>query len=199
MPSFVQAIIYFLSAMILLRITGKRTISQMTPSETVIMIGIGTVLVHPLKSEMPWVSVYHGVLIVLGVVIVSLLQIYLPKSKKWLMGEPILLIREGQVLNDNLKKARIPIDELKMMLRLNQINDISKVKSASFEVSGRLGIEVYPEHSYATKKDIEDLKQAIKLIGSQMNANPVFYTPPSDPRNNLFNQVEKVQEKDPLQ
>lgn len=199
MPSVLQAIIYFVAALILFRVGGKRSISQMTPSEAVIIIGIGTVLVHPLKSTDIWISVYHGGLIMLGLLIVSLLQIYLPRTKKWTMGEPILLIKEGQILRQNLKKARIPEDELKMMLRLKKVNDVSKVKSGSFEVNGELGLELYPEYTYATKKDIEDLKQAIQLIGSQLNAKSVFYTPATPKEQNLFKQVEKAQEKDPLQ
>ncbi|WP_407271831.1 hypothetical protein [Radiobacillus sp. PE A8.2] len=138
MPGWVQATIYFVAAVTLLRIGGKRTISQATPSEVAIMIGIGTVLVHPLKSESSWISIYHGALIVLGLLI-------------------------------------------------------------TIEVNGDLGVETFPEQSFATKQDIEELKNAIKLIGNSVNAPVFFYTNSSDKEDNLFHQVEDVQHEDPLQ
>lgn len=199
MDNILQAIIYFLAAIVLLRIGGKRTISQMTTSEMVIMIGLGTVLVHPLKSESSWISVYNGTLIMGGLIIVSLLQIYVPKSKKWIMGEPITVIKDGEILRENLKKTRVPEDEFKMKLRIKKINDITKVKTATFEVSGELGVELYPDYTYATKKDIEDVKYAIKMLGQKMNTPMTFYTPPTDSNKNLFNQVKEVEHEDPLQ
>lgn len=198
MPNWIQAIIYIITAMILLRLGGKKAIAQMTPSEVAIFIGIGTVLVHPLKSDSSLISIYNGSLIIAGVIIVSLLQLWIPKTKRWIMGEPLLLISNGEVLNRNLRKARIPEDELKMKLRIKKVSDISNVKSATLEVSGDLGIELYPDQSFATKKDIEDIKKSLELLGNKLNAPITFYTPPSDPRKNLFNQADIVDEKDPL-
>jgi uncharacterized membrane protein YcaP (DUF421 family) len=199
MPDWLQAIIFFGSALVLLRIAGSRTFSQRSPGEVVIMIGLGTVLVHPLKDENPWMAVYHGALIVGALLVLSFIQIYFPKTKKWVLGEPIVLVKDGQVLEGNLKRARMTVDELKMRFRVKKVNDIAKVRMATLEVGGDLGVEMYPADSNATKKDIEDLKRAIELIGSKINATPVFYTPPSDPKQNLFVQAEEVQEKDPLQ
>lgn len=199
MADWIQAIIYFVSTILLLRLAGKRTISQATPGEVVIMIGIGTVLVHPLKSESSWLSVYHGGLIVAGIILISFIQIYFPKTKKFIMGNPILLVKDGQILHENLKKARFTEDELKMKLRTKKINDITKLKSTSLEVSGDLGIEIDEKQSYATKKDIEDLKKAIEMIGNKVGTPVVFYSPPNSPSQNLFHQAEEIQEKDPLQ
>ncbi|WP_246944833.1 DUF421 domain-containing protein [Bacillus pinisoli] len=199
MAAWLQAIIYLAATIILLRLAGKRTLSQATPGEVVIMIGIGTVLVHPLKSTDTWISVYHGALIVVGIILVSLFQIYIPKLNKYIMGEPILLVKDGQVLHHNLKRARIPEDELKMKLRVKKINDITKLKSATLEVSGDIGVEFNEQQAYATKKDIEDLKKAIDLIGSKLGSQALLYSSQSNVNQNLFHQVEEVKERDPLQ
>lgn len=199
MPGWLEAVIYFLSAVVLLRLAGKRTFSQLTIGEVIIMIGLGTVLVHPLKSENSWLTAYHGALIVLGVLILSYSQIYFPRLKKWIIGEPMVLISNGQIISSNLKKARMTVDELKARLRTQKVNDLSKVKTATLEISGQLGLELNDEHSYATKSDIEQLKQAITAISIQLNTNPMFYSPPSDPKDNLFNQAERVEDQDPLQ
>ncbi|MBB6452712.1 uncharacterized membrane protein YcaP (DUF421 family) [Salirhabdus euzebyi] len=200
MPSWIQAIIYIVAAILLLRIGGKRTISQATPSEVAIMIGIGTVLVHPLKSEDPWISVYHGSLIILGLIILSLTQIYFTKTKKWIQGEPLLLIKDGNILTRNLKKARITEDELKMKLRIKKVSDISTLKSVTLEISGDIGVEKNNNEIAATKKDIEDMKNAMEMMAKQLNMTIPFNKPlPKEEENNLFNQVKQIQEKDPLQ
>ncbi|MDC3418181.1 DUF421 domain-containing protein [Aquibacillus salsiterrae] len=199
MADWIQAIIYLLVAILLLRFAGKRTISQATPSEVVIMIGLGTVLVHPLKSEYTWLSVYHGGLIVGGVIIISLLQMAFPSFKRFVMGEPILLVKNGEIISKNLKRARVPEDELKMKLRMKKINDITMLKSVTLEVSGNLGIEIEEKHSYATKKDIADLKKAIEMIGNKVGTPVVIYNPSTNQDQNLFRQVEEIQEKDPIQ
>ncbi len=199
MPAWIQAIIFYTSALLFLRLAGKRTISRMSPGEVVIMFGLGTVMVHPLKSENIWNAVLNGFFIVAILLAVSFIQIYYPKTKKILMGEPIVLVKNGVVLKENLKRSRMTVDELNERLRLSKVNDIAKVKMGTLEVGGNLGIEMFPEYSYATKKDIEDLKIAIQFIGSKLNATPVFSAKTEDPRNNLFIQAENVQEHDPLQ
>ncbi|UII57718.1 DUF421 domain-containing protein [Cytobacillus spongiae] len=198
MPGWLQALIYLLSALILLRIGGKRSFSQMTPSEVVVMIGIGTVLVHPLKSDSSLTSVYHGALIIGGLLIISWVQLYVPRTKRWLMGEPILLIQDGQIIHENLRKTRMPEDELKMMLRLNQVNDLTKVKSASLEVSGELGIEMRSSEEPATKKDIEELKALFQALQATQS-HPAFPPAAQNSNQNLFHQVQEVQHHDPLQ
>lgn len=178
MPSIpvpVEAVLYVVSAIVLLRLSGKQTISQMTPGEVVIMIGLGTVLVHPLKTENPWLSIYHGALIVLVLIIVYYVLMYVPAIKKLLTGKPLLLIKDGRILKKNLKKARMTTDELNMRLRIKQINQLSKVKRATLEVSGDLGLELNADDNYATKKELEDLKkELLKKIENPTTTHPPF-------------------------
>jgi uncharacterized membrane protein YcaP (DUF421 family) len=86
-----------------------------------------------------------------------------------------------------------------MKLRIKKVNDISKVNIATLEISGELGLELEQEDKTVTKKDIEELKQAIKAIGSQLNVTPVDYQAPSNPEKNLFLQAERHEQEDPLQ
>ncbi|PRX27165.1 uncharacterized protein DUF421 [Orenia metallireducens] len=199
MYHFLKAIIYFIGAIILLRLGGKKSISQSTPAEVAIMIGIGTVLVHPLKSEDPLMAFYGGALIVSGLIITSFIEIYLPKIKNWIIGQPVELIKDGEILEKNLIKSMMTVDELKMKLRIKKINNILKIKSAVLEANGDLSIEANPQQSYATKEDIEEIKKAIKQIATKLNTSVNFSTSINDHKLNLFNQVEEVQEQDPLQ
>jgi uncharacterized membrane protein YcaP (DUF421 family) len=198
-PLWVEAIILFSVATLLLRIGGKETISSMNMGEVVVMIGIASIMVEPLKSKQLLTSIYSGSLLIGFSLFLVFVQIYFPRTKRWIMGEPILLVENGQIIHKNLKRARVTVDDVKMRLRVEQVDDLTKVKYATLEPSGKMGIELYSEYTFATKKDIEELKTAIQMIGGKLDVFPVFYTPPSDPEQNLFQQAEEIQNHDPLQ
>ena len=199
MPYWLQTIILFLAANVLFRISGKQSISSMRVDEVVIMIGLASVLVEPLKSKNLWICIYVGAILILLMLSMTYLEIFFPRVKRWVMGDPIVLIKNGEINHHNLKRSRMTVDELKMRVRAEKIADISQIRFATLEASGRLGIDMDPEYAAATKKDIEDLKQALQLIGSQLKASVQFTIPPTNPEKNLFIQADKVQEQDPLQ
>jgi uncharacterized membrane protein YcaP (DUF421 family) len=199
MPHWLEAATVFLSATLLFRLGGKETISTMRIGQAIVMIGIASILVEPLKTKSLWVSIYGAALLILMSLLATYVHIYFPKTKRWLMGQPIVLIKNGQIIHQNLKRARTTVDDLKMRLRSDKVTEISMVKYATLEPSGRLGIEFFPEYSYATKRDIDELKEAILLIGNELKVTPNFFTPTKVSKDNLFFQAENVQEKDPLQ
>jgi uncharacterized membrane protein YcaP (DUF421 family) len=87
-----------------------------------------------------------------------------------------------------------------MRLRTEKISEISMVKVATIELSGKLGIELFPEHLSSTKKDIEELKETISLIARKLNVDTVNRNKiPQSPNSNLFVQADHIQEQDPLQ
>lgn len=199
MPYWLKAVIFYVVTLLLLRLAGRRAISRKTPIEVVVMIALGTLLVHPLKSHNVLASLYGGLLLISGLILLSSLQIRFPWLRRWVTGEPILLIDEGVLLPQNLKKARMTIDELNMRLRLNKIETITKVKTATVEVSGDLGIELYPKHSSATKQDIQEIKQILNLIATQLNIETSLVAQPSkNNEQNVFNNISEIQRKDPL-
>lgn len=51
MPYWLKTLIFYVSTLILLRFAGKRALAQMGVLEAVVMIALGTLLVHPLKSQ----------------------------------------------------------------------------------------------------------------------------------------------------
>lgn len=199
MPLWVEAIILFSVATMLLRIGGKETISSMNMGEVVVMIGIASIMVEPLKSKQLLNSIYAGALLIGFSLTLVFIQIYFPITKRWITGEPIVLVENGQIVRKNLKRARVTVDDVKMRLRVEQVDDLAKVKYATLEPSGKMGIELNPEYTFATKRDIEELKTALLMITEKLNVFPAFYTPPSDPKQNLFQQVEEIQQHDPLQ
>ncbi|MFQ3544014.1 DUF421 domain-containing protein [Halobacillus rhizosphaerae] len=164
MPYFVKGILFYLFTLFLLRVGGKRTISNLTPGEVVVMIALGSLMVHPLKSSNVWVTMYGGSILIAGILIVSFAELRIPFLKKVIEGEPVVVIDEGKILHKNLGKVKMTQDELFMQLRLHKISYIEEVKTATFEVSGNLGLELY----HNPTNELYELKEEVRRLSLLM-------------------------------
>ncbi|KAA9023576.1 DUF421 domain-containing protein [Niallia endozanthoxylica] len=100
----VKAIIIFIAAVLLLRIAGKRLLAETIVSEAVLRMSIGAIPVQPLAWRDEWEALYGGTLLIIGIILLSNIQIGLPKSRKYINGVPSVLIKDGQMKVEELKK-----------------------------------------------------------------------------------------------
>ncbi len=124
------------------RIVGKRQITQLTYFEYITGITIGSIaaFISIERSEHWWLGV-----VALGVwTLVSLaLEFISIKSKRardTVEGKGTVLIKEGKILEDNLKKVRYNSDELLAQLRQKNVFQMADVEFAVLETSGSLSI-----------------------------------------------------------
>nr|WP_198044728.1 DUF421 domain-containing protein [Lysinibacillus timonensis] len=68
---------------------------------------------------------------------------------------PLPLIQNGKILDKNLKKARISVDDLLTELRKKTIADVNKVVLANREPDGTITSFLYPEHQPVTRADMQ--------------------------------------------
>jgi uncharacterized membrane protein YcaP (DUF421 family) len=162
-----KAILIVFAGTILLRIAGRKTISQMTLAETVIMIAIGSLLIQPVSGENIWETFLVGAVLVGTLLAMEYIQIKSDRMEKWITGKAKVVIDNGTLNEENLRKLRLSVDQLEMKLRQNSISKISDVKWATLEPNGQLGYELKDEAKPVTKKDLEEFKQVlIQLIPS---------------------------------
>lgn len=159
-----QAILIVLVGTFLLRIAGRKTISQMTLAETVIMISLGTLLIQPVTGKNIWMTFVVAFTLVLTLVILQYLQIKSDFLEKIITGRSIVLIENGVMNEQNLMKSSMTVDQLEMMLRQNNITNISDVKWATLEPNGQLGILLKKEAQPVTKKEFQELQQSIHTL-----------------------------------
>lgn len=164
LPLEVNMIVVLLSGIALLRLSGNRSIAQMTASEAVILISLGTLLITPVSSKNLWVTIYAGLVFVLGMVVVSWIQIIFPNTRKWFTGTPTTLIENGVVQTANMKKAKMNMDVLEMRLRKAKVANIKDVKIALLEPSGELSIELISAKQAVTQEDLLPIRQALNAL-----------------------------------
>ncbi|HEY0826842.1 MAG TPA: DUF421 domain-containing protein [Bacilli bacterium] len=143
--------------MFLLRLAGRKSISQMTVPTTVIMVSIGTVIVQPIANKSIWMAVAAAAVFILILITVEISQVKWNHFEKVFRGSSVIVIRDGKLLPEDLKKIRLTVDQLEMKLRQASISRISDVKTATIETNGQLGYELIEDAKPVTLNQIKDL------------------------------------------
>ena len=78
-------------------------------------------------------------------------------------GKPVILIENGRLLQQNLKKTRVNTDELSEYLRIQGVTDLAQVQYAILETSGAISTFLYPKYEPASAKDAGVQASARKL------------------------------------
>ncbi|KAF0821898.1 UPF0702 transmembrane protein YdfR [Cytobacillus firmus] len=81
-----NSILVVIGGTLLLRIAGRKSISQMTLAQVVIMIGIGSLLIEPVSGESIWTTLAVGLILVLTLVIMEYAQMKSDKFEKFITG-----------------------------------------------------------------------------------------------------------------
>ena len=75
------------------------------------------------------------------------------KLRKLLCGKPVILIENGNILQENMRKTRLTLDELTGHLRQKDILDLKAVQYAILETNGELSVFPYPKERPASAKE----------------------------------------------
>ncbi|MBT2685148.1 DUF421 domain-containing protein [Bacillus sp. ISL-37] len=137
-----QTAFLILSGILLLRIAGRKSISQMTLAQTVVMISLGTIIVQPIVQKSMWKAIAGAAIFVAAIVILEYLQLKFNFFEKFITGKSKIIIQNGQLNIKNLKKLRLTVDQLEMRLRNKGITKLEDVKFATIEPNGQIGYEL---------------------------------------------------------
>lgn len=134
-------------AVFMLRYMGKRGQRQMTPFELLVVIALGSATGDSMfYPEVPILYAWLIILIVVGLNrILDKLQLRSKRINVFLEGRPQLMIKEGQVLMENLDKEHLRFEELLALLREQHVKNIGEVQYGFLEQTGQLGILRYDE------------------------------------------------------
>ncbi|BAH45082.1 conserved hypothetical membrane protein [Brevibacillus brevis NBRC 100599] len=142
---------------LLTKIIGKRQIKQLTYIEYIVGISIGSIAAF-MATEMDG-PVYHS-LIGMGVfALFPYLMEWLSLKSKLLRdlfeGKSTVLIKEGKILEDNLKKERLTAEDLMEQLRIKNVFRVADVEFALMETSGEVSVLLKSESQPVTPKHLE--------------------------------------------
>ena len=176
---FVRVSIIYLVVLIVMRLMGKREISQMQPFELVIAIMIADLASVPMSDT--GIPIFNGIIPILALLlfqlIISIINLKSITLRKIICGKPRMLIYRGKIDEGALKKEKITINELQERLRQNNIFSIGQVEYAILETSGQISIIQKPEkrntipEDFGIIPDYEGIPYDLIIDGKVMNEN----------------------------
>jgi uncharacterized membrane protein YcaP (DUF421 family) len=160
-----RAVISFFFLLIVTKIMGQRSLSQLRLLDFIMALSIGNIIAHPLSDQhlgMKGSMITIGVLVILYLILVFLSLKWL-KFTKFVDPSPFPLIKNGEILYKGLTKARIPIDVLLTELRKKQIHDIQQVALALWESDGTISFFLESQYQTLTPKDMKLMTKSFSL------------------------------------
>lgn len=153
--SYIRTVLLYLVLIAVVRLMGKRQIAQLEPSEFVVTMLVANLASIPMQDGgIPLFSGLVPIVTVLGLeLVLSSLSAKSVLFRKVLCGTPVILIENGNILQKNLKKTRITLDELIGHLREKDVLDLQSVQFAILETNGNLSVFPYPKDRPASAKE----------------------------------------------
>ncbi len=153
---FIRSVIVYIMLLFFVKLMGKRQVGQLQVSELVSALLLSEIATMPIvEPETPLLYAVVPLFAILSLeVVFSFLIIKIPFIRALLVGRPSPLMTKGEINYSEMERSRISVDELLSELRLQGISDISQVRSAILEESGRLSVILKAEHQPLTPKDM---------------------------------------------
>jgi uncharacterized membrane protein YcaP (DUF421 family) len=140
MDLVLRTVFAFVLILVITRAVGRRELSSMEPFDLILLVVIGD-LVQQGVTQSDY-SVTGALLaistIALLTVLVSWTSLRVRRLRPVLAGEPIVLVEDGEVLEPNLRRQRLTVEEVESEARLKQIGSLTEVRWAILETNGRI-------------------------------------------------------------
>lgn len=138
--TFVVGIAAYLGMVILLRISGKRTLSKMNAFDFIVTVALGSTLATVMLNKS--VALADGLLAFFLLIFLQYAITWLSVRFRWVnslvKSTPSLLVYRGKMLHAMMRKERIAEDELLAVVRQNGLNSIAEAGAIVLETDGSL-------------------------------------------------------------
>jgi uncharacterized membrane protein YcaP (DUF421 family) len=125
MEIVLRATVVFWFLWLVVRGTGKRSLAELTPLDLLLVVVIGDLVQQGITQEVGWTLMADA------------LERRSPRARRLLVGEPVIILRDGKPNRDWLDRERITVDELKEAARLEGYGDLDEIEYAVLETDGK--------------------------------------------------------------
>ncbi len=142
MELFLRTFAVYLFLMVLFRLTGKRTLSELSTFDFILLLIISEATQNALVGQNA--SMTYAALVILTLVACSVFMAWLkarrPRLEQALQGGPLILVENGRLLRDRMKAAFVDEQDILSSARSNQVERLDQIKFAILETSGQISI-----------------------------------------------------------
>ena len=152
----IRTVVLYLFIIVGIRLLGKHQIGQLEPSELVLTLIIADLASVPMQDNgIPLLSGLIPIVVLLA--LSSILSALCTKSIRFralLCGRPSVVVENGRVVEEELRKNRLTLDELMEELRIQGYAGFQSIKFALLETNGQLSVLPYAAEKPATAAQV---------------------------------------------
>ena len=153
-----RASVIYVFLLVVVRMLGKRTVGSATAFDFMVALILSEVVDEPIYGDVPLVQ---GMLVIAVVAGWHLVNSYLSyrseRVDRLTGGEPTILVRNGTMDRDGMRREHVNEEELWSLLRLQGIDDLRDVKEATLEPDGVLSVLKTDEARELQKRDLDQV------------------------------------------
>lgn len=152
-----RSLFSLIALFLITKLIGRKQVSELSLFDYVIGISIGNFAAEmTINLDAPYM---HGIIAVivfgLSAYLVSLFSMKSICLRRWIIGTPILMIQNGKILEKNMKKVMIDVNDLLEQCRAAGYFDLSEIEYAVMEANGKLSILPKSEYKPLTPNDMK--------------------------------------------
>lgn len=139
---FLQTTLLYFLVLVVFRLMGKRTLGNLAPFDIAVIIMVGEAAMIPIAEER--VPLLRGIvpIITLGFlqILLTVINMYSRGFEKATQGTSTILVKNGKILAENLRKERVTLADLAIGLREKEVENLSDVREARLEPTGKISV-----------------------------------------------------------
>jgi uncharacterized membrane protein YcaP (DUF421 family) len=135
-----RGVFIFFVLYLLMRVIGRRELSSLEPFDLILLVVLGDAVQQGLTQDDYSLT---GALLAIGTI--AMLQLFVsyanfrfPRLRPLLDGEPIIVVRDGEPIERNMRRERVTLDDLTSAMRQQNIATLDDVAWAVMETSGAI-------------------------------------------------------------
>jgi uncharacterized membrane protein YcaP (DUF421 family) len=136
----IRAVVLYVFVLFVMRVSGRRELSSLTPVDLVLLIVLGDAIQQGLTQDD--YSVTGAVIVISTIAVLQVGTSYLgfrfKRFRTIVAGRPIVVIDDGQLVANNLRRQRLTADDVVEEMRLQQIASVADVRWGILEASGSM-------------------------------------------------------------
>ena len=162
------SLLSIVSLFLISKVLGHKQISQLDFFDYITGIVIGSIAAE-LATELETPMKPLTAMLIYGTVSVmlSLITNKFPKTRKYINGTPTIIMDNGKIYRENMKKAKLDLSEFMVLCRQAGYFNLSDIQTAVFEHNGKLTILPVSEQRPVNPTDI-DLKPKPEYISTEI-------------------------------
>lgn len=164
--TIVKGILIYVLALLLSRLVGVKIISQMNFFDFIMGISVGSMIAKIIidKDHVVFSGIVALIIFALLTVLTSYLNLKSYTARRLINAKTLMLIENGRIIDKNMKKLRITVNELMMKLREKDVFNLEDVQFAIMESSGQLSVAIKANKKPITPYDMDLKVKSVSLL-----------------------------------